>query len=345
MNRRNTRIVPITEISHEPSAPTFENKQKPHLSGVLEPFIEPPGITVANEYIPTRYVNIELFTRKPKTSNRNHFKLFKESRTVKLTEYRNNNRETHGIIKGLLKEVDTNYFLNSYKSVYNIFLTNIIQLHVKIGSHSAIEIIKKDKKKLSKFNMSIEELENTIILITNDVHQVSSMKYLSYNEISIILLFISLFIKYYFPNGEGTDKLNHLRRLYSYQCFFYMLFTSFGIKNEIINRLIENMKTWDYNSEHILYENFILYCQLILLYTPLDAMNVYKTPIERNRFTYTEDFQFFINKLSLLNICFYNSNTELLDITLEKLIGIDKMRAVIIPGGTKEKKRRLKKYN
>lgn len=343
MYRRNTRIIPITEISHEPTAPTFEfieNKEKPHLSGVLEPFIEPPGITVANEYIPTRYANIELFTRKPKTSNRNHFKLFKESRTVKLTEYRNNNRETHGIIKGLIKEVDTNYFLNTYKPIYNNFLINITRLDKKIGSQSLIQTLKTEKKEIS-----IEELENTIILITTDVFQVSLMKYLSYEEISIILLFISLFIEYYFPRGETDDKLNHLRRLCSYQCFFYMLFTSFGIKNEIINKLIENMKTWDYNSEHILYEKFMLYCQLILLYTPLDTMNVYKTPIKRNKFTYIEDFQFFINKLSLLNICLYNSSAFRLDITLEKLIGITKITAVIIPGGNKEKKRRLKKYN
>lgn len=34
MYRRNTRIIPITEISHEPTAPTFEfieNKQKSNL--------------------------------------------------------------------------------------------------------------------------------------------------------------------------------------------------------------------------------------------------------------------------------------------------------------------------
>lgn len=122
-----------------------------------------PNIEIAEPIIETKYANIELFTRKPKTSNRiTNVSISRSSQTIPLAIYRNNNRTTHAYILDVLKIFNSH---GDNKSKKDTYLNDIRIIAELFKSPSSFDEIRRTRPMFSMAT-SIDEIEKSIKIIT-----------------------------------------------------------------------------------------------------------------------------------------------------------------------------------
>jgi len=185
-------------------------------------------------------------------------------------------------------------------------------IYKKYENREKIEKLKKTEKNI-----------NTLIdlILSNITKPETSLRYLTIDEIALIIFFVRIFTLTFITN-ESIDG-----KPYSFQTFSYYLLNNFNISNEIINEIFLQLALLKGKPDDIIYLNFFNYLIIILLFTPIT----------------TKTIDLYIKQMAFLNLCLFSYNYKNMIIAFTNLTGILPNEDQIIGG--KKSKKKLKKYN